>query len=133
MADRSTFLVVPAAKRDDANAVFAAMERGPNTFSVKASATGNDPATHYFGHDGSMGDALATTCGRMPDDSGAVPEIEGTWLEAFPGEANEAAAEAKAKAACAAMQISVATNISGAEHRDGILRGLSLQEIELEI
>ena len=139
MAERSVILVIPANKRADGNKVYDAMGRGPNTFVVPASPSGNDPATHYFAHDGTMSEALAITSGRMPDDSGTVPDISGntspadTWLHWFPGEANESAALAKAKAACAAMQISVGSNIEGGAHRDGVVSGLSLQEIELEI
>lgn len=133
MADRSTFMVVAAAKQADANTVFEAWGRGPGTFSVPASATGSDPATHYFAHDGSMSVADSAVCAAMPDDGGTLPTISGGWLTWFSGEANEAAAIVRAKAACSAMSIAVATNISGADHRAGILDGLTLQEIQLEI
>lgn len=125
--ERSVIYVVTAAKRSDANLVFSAMGRGPNNFGVPLSANGADPASHYYGHDATMDAATANTVSAMPDNGGTLPEIAGTWGEdGLPSEAN-------AQAACAAMQISVATNIEGADHRDAVLEALELQEIQIEI
>ena len=131
MATRSVFYIVTAAKRDDINLVCFALNLGPDTFSVPASATGNNPATHYYGHDGSQSAALAEVFGSFPDNSGTVPTISGTWGQDYTHDTitKTLPSEAQAKAALAACQVSVASNITGASHRDGILNGLSLQQI----
>jgi len=127
MADRSVIGIIIAAKRDDANAIFAAMGRGPNTFSVPLSPTGNDPATHYGFNDESMDVELANIVAALPDNSGTLPEISGTWGE------GGLPSEGQARAACAVMKAFLGTNVTGAAHRDGILSGLVLQEISADL
>jgi hypothetical protein len=111
--------------------VCAALKRGPNTFGVEASPTGNPPATHYYGHDGSQDETLAAVFSAMPDNNGTLPEIEGEWGEefTFEGITYQLPSEGQAKAACAAMQVSVATNIVPAPHMAGILNALTLQPV----
>jgi hypothetical protein len=128
---RSVFYVVPAGLRDRANLVCAALKRGPNTFGVAASPSGNPPATHYYGHDGSQDETLASIFGAMPDNNGTLPEIEGEWGEEFTFEdiTYQLPNAGQARAACAAVQISVATNIVPSPHMQGILSGLSLKPV----
>lgn len=124
MADRSVVIIVPAAQRDNANAVFAAWGRGPNTLSTPASPTGSNPPTHYLTNDNSMTPTTASEVGTFPDDAGTVPDIS-------PNEWGEGRlSRASARVACAAMQVAVATNIEGENHVDGVLEGLNLERIQ---
>lgn len=121
---RSVFLAVPAALRRNANLVFAAMNRGPDTFSIPASPSGNEPATHYLAHDASMDAVLTDICLDLPGGGGTLPAIAGAWgQEGFP-------TQGQARAACAAMTISAAVNIEGETHKSSMLGGLSLVIIE---
>lgn len=127
MAERSVFYLVPAAHKDNANLVCAAMGLGPATFSVAASPTGNEPATHYFGHDATQSPELAAIFAAFPDNAGTLPEISGTWgQDGLPS-------QGLARAACAAMQVSVGSNIAGSDHRDGILQGVTLKIVVPEL
>jgi hypothetical protein len=46
----STVLIIPAALREEGNAIAEAMGWGPDNYSVPLSATGQEPATHYGLH-----------------------------------------------------------------------------------
>lgn len=124
---RSVFLAIPAALRTNGNLVFAAMERGPDTFSIAASPTGNAPATHYLAHDASMDAVLTDICLDLPGGAGTLPTITGEWgQDGLP-------TQGQAKAACAAMTISAAANIDSAAHKASMLGGLSLTLIPDEV
>ena len=130
---RNTVIITTAAQRDNSNLVFAAWGRGPNNFVLPLSATGNDPATHYGCFDASMLEDESMHALAMPDNNGTVPHTpEDGWLAYIDAE-NEAAALAAARAACAVMTVSVATNIDSTAHRNSVLSGLSLQVIEPDI
>jgi len=124
---RSVFLAVPAAHRVNANKVFAAMDCGPDTFSVAASPSGNDPATHYLAHDASMDATLTDVCLDLPGGGGTLPTITGTWGE------DGLPSQGQAKAACATMQIFAATNVDGEVHKASALGGLTLTIIQGEV
>jgi hypothetical protein len=139
IAVRSLIRVIPVAKKDDVNKVLEAMGLGPTTITKDASPIAGGPVTHCYGHDASASEADAIAAMRITDDGGTLPDISGnaegftTWLDWFPEAANETAAQARAKAACAVMEVPVAANKDGREHLDGILLGKSLKADEVEI
>lgn len=128
---RRLFMIVPAAKRDDANLVFAAMNRGPNTFSQPCSATGNPPFTHYYCSDGSATEELANIFGALADNNGTLPTIDGEWGSEYTynGLTYTLPSAGLAKAACAVIETTKGSvNVNAIEQRDGILNGKGLQK-----
>jgi hypothetical protein len=65
---KSLVLIIPAALRDKANALGAALDMGSNNYSVPLSANGQEPATHYGLH------AWAAQSFINMIDAGVMPE-----------------------------------------------------------
>lgn len=113
--------VVTAAAKDNANLVWAAMGRGPNTFSrklcaVSGSATDATPATHYLMADSSASEADVHAWQAMA--AGDLPQIDGIWGE--DGVINAASAH-DAVSASNLQVYSASGDVAPTEHAVGIL------------
>lgn len=79
----SAVMIVPAALRDDANALGEELGWGPGNFSVPLSADGSEPATHYGACAASVG-AEFLDLALWPDEETALMlgEMVGTEVPA---------------------------------------------------
>lgn len=120
--------VVTAAAKDDANLVWAAMGRGPNTFTRKLCAdepgvTSETPATHYLMADSSSEESDVHAWQAMAN--GDLPAISGIWGE----DGVIDAASAQAAVSGTNLQVySASGDVTPVDHMNGILasRGLML-------
>ena len=125
----SVAIVLPAGLANNASRTDEMYRRGPNTYSIRLSPTGNAPATHLgmvtFETDEYVAQVAAGVGGDVPPDApyGEDDGSGGTWPT-----------EQAAKAGYAAMTISVqaARQTSQGEHFQALLDGMqpSLQIIE---
>lgn len=132
--DRSCVVVTSAVARTNANRVWDALGRGPNTFSQPLSSNGQAPATHYYGHDVIDGD-MAEQWSELVN--GTLPESV-TWGES--GVISEA--DALAAVTAGNVRVNVATplydaltapgGITAAQHRATAFAAYGLMEFPPE-
>lgn len=129
MANLPTLCIVTAAVKDNVNAVWEAMGRGPSAFirkvTTQAPPNANATTTHYLMNDESAIKADVDAWQALA--SGDLPQITGSWG------VNGVIAAATAQAACAAANLQCYTasgNVTPSEHAAGVLsgRGLYLQD-----
>lgn len=118
--------VVTAAAKDNANLVWAAMGRGPNTFTRKLCAidpgvTSDTPATHYLMADSSTEESDVQAFQAMA--GGDLPAISGIWGE--DGVIDAAAAQA-ATSGTNLQVYSASGDVAPVDHMNGILQSRAL-------
>lgn len=127
MSNLPAVCIVTDAARDNANLVWKAMGRGPDTFSravcaVDPEATPATPATHWLMADGSADSSDVAAWQAMAH--GDLPQIEGIWGE---DEVIDAAAAQEAVSAANLQVYSASGDVVPLSHIAGIFVGRGLQ------
>ena len=126
--------IITAASKDNANLVWAAMGRGPNTFTRKlcedANATSDTPPTHYLMADSSS-EASDVAAWQAMANGDLPPVPEGTvWGE----DGVISAADAMAATSASNLQVySASGDVTPVDHMNGILLGRSLYVVPDEL
>jgi hypothetical protein len=118
--------IVTAAAKDDANLVWLAMGRGPNTFTRKLCAidegvTWETTPTHYLMADSSSSESDVAAWQAMAN--GDLPQIEGVWGE---DDVIDAASAMEATSAANLQVYSASGDVIPTEHAAGILGSRNL-------
>jgi hypothetical protein len=125
MTTQPVICIVTAAAKNNANLVWAAMDRGPDTFSRKlttdADPTTSSTVTHYLMADSSS--SVTDVAAWQALANGDLPQIDGTWGVGGVIEA----ADAQAATSAANLQVySASGDVQPLDHANAILasRGL---------
>lgn len=124
----SIFFVVPIAFLAAANKLWELRGLGPNSFSVPAGLGGQEPASHWYGNYENMPPAEEAAVRGLRDALPDLPEGESWGANGYPAEQ-----DALDAAQAFGFYIRDDPNMTAVEHKDAILAGLGLQEIEPEL